>query len=213
MHIRVLLVDDYPLVRHGIGAALESDPAIEVVGHADNGREGIDRALELRPDVVVLDMRMPDSGGAVVLEQLREKLPQTRVLVVTASERSETLMQAIAAGAAGYLTKRASLPELIQAVIAVHGGASVVSPELASQALREYAVTRDGEGIQAHPLLTNREQAILRLVGQGLTDKEIAEQLFISPRTVQSHLGRIRQKTGLSRRSALARWAGEHLLT
>jgi DNA-binding NarL/FixJ family response regulator len=212
MHIRVLLVDDFPLVRHGIGAALESDPAIEVVGYAGNGREGVARALELRPDVVVLDMRMPESGGAVVLEQLREKLPRTRVLVVTASERSETLLEAIAAGAAGYLTKRASLQELCQAVISVHSGGSVVSPELASKALREYAGAPNGVGIAARPLLTSRERDILRLLGDGLTDKQIAERLFISPRTVQSHLARVRDKTGLNRRSALARWAAEHLV-
>jgi DNA-binding NarL/FixJ family response regulator len=210
MHIRVLLVDDFPLVRHGIGAALESDPAIEVVGHAENGREGIERALELRPDVVVLDMRMPDTGGVQVLEQLRARLPEARVLVVTASERSETLLEAIAAGAAGYLTKRSSLQELCQAVIAVHSGGTIVSPQLASQALREYAGTMDGDGL-AHPLLTSRERSVLRLVAEGLTDKQIGEQLFISPRTVQGHLGKIREKTGLKRRSALARWAGEHL--
>jgi DNA-binding NarL/FixJ family response regulator len=212
MHIRVLLVDDFPLARHGIGAALESDPAIEVVGHAENGREGIERALDLRPDVVVLDMRMPDTSGLQVLEQLRTRLPETRVLVVTASERSETLLEAIAAGAAGYLSKRASLRELCQAVIAVYGGRAIVSPELASQALREYAGTTDSTGLHAHPLLTARERSVLRLVGEGLTDKQIAEQLFISPRTVQAHLGRIREKTGLKRRSALARWAGEHLV-
>src|SRR5919201_2358219 len=168
MHIRVLLVDDFPLVRHGIGAALESDPAIEVVGHASNGHEGVTRALELRPDVVVLDMRLPDSGGTVVLEQLREKLPETRVLVVTASQRSETLLEAIGAGAAGYLTKRASLQELCQGVIAVHGGGSVVTPELASQALRELAGAPAGDGIGARPLLSARERDILRLVGDGL---------------------------------------------
>jgi len=193
-------------------APLESDPAIEVVGHAENGREGIERALELRPDVVVLDMRMPDTGGIQVLEQLRARLPETRALVVTASERSETLLEAIGAGAAGYLTKRASLQELCQAVIAVHSGGAIVSPELASQALREYAGAIEGDGLHAQPLLTARERSVLRLVAEGLTDKQIGEQLFISPRTVQGHLGRVREKTGLKRRSALARWAGEHLV-
>jgi two-component system, NarL family, response regulator DevR len=211
MRVRVLLVDDFPLVRHGIGAALESDPAIEVVGHGSNAHEGVERALELRPDVVVLDMRMPDSSGVAVIEQLREKLPEARVLVVTASERSETLLEAIGAGAAGFLTKRASLQELCQAVISVYSGGSVLPPELASQALREYATAGNGDGIEARPLLTAREREMLRLVADGLTDKQIAEQLFVSPRTVQSHLARIRQKVGVTRRSALARWAAENL--
>ncbi len=97
-------------------------------------------------------------------------------------------------------------------MIAVHSGSFVVSPELASQFLLDYARATDPTSIQARPLLTPREQEVLRLVGQGLTDKQIAEQLFVSPRTVQSHLAHIRQKTGLTRRSALARWAGEHMV-
>lgn len=212
MHIRVLLVDDFPLARHGIAAALESDPAIEVVGNAGTGHEGVAQALALRPDVVILDMRLPDAGGETVLEQLQGKLPETRVLVVTASSSSETLLRAIEAGAAGYVTKRASLEELVQAVIAVHSGSFVVSPELASQFLQDYARAADPNSIQARPLLTPREQEVLRLVGQGLTDRQIAEQLFVSPRTVQNHLAHIRQKTGLTRRSALAHWVAEQEL-
>ena len=216
MHIRVLLVDDFPLVREGIAAALETDPAIEVVGQAASAPEGLERARTLRPDVVLLDMRMPEGGGMVLLEQLTEELPDTRVLVMTASEKADTLLQAVAAGAAGYLTKRATRVELIDAVITVHGGGSVIAPQLASELLRDYRrVSRTGAGAGAggRALLTPREREIVTLVSEGLTDKEIGARLFISPRTVQNQLGRIREKTGRARRSELARWAVEHFAT
>jgi DNA-binding NarL/FixJ family response regulator len=213
MHIRVLLVDDFPLVREGIAAALEADPAIEVVGQADSAAEGLERARELRPDVIVLDMRMPGACGVVLLEQLAAELPQVKVLVMTASEKADTLLQAIAAGAAGYLTKRATRLELVDAVITIHGGGSVVAPQLAAELLRDYRRVARGGGGTGRSLLTAREREIVGLVSEGMTDKEIAGRLFISPRTVQNQLGRIREKTGSGRRSELARWAVEHLAT
>jgi two-component system, NarL family, response regulator DevR len=215
MHIRVLLVDDFPLVREGMAVALEADPAIEVVGRADSADSGFSQAMELRPDVVLLDMRMPGAGGLVLLERLTAELPNAKVLVITASEKADTLLQAVSAGAAGYLTKRATQRELIDAVITVHGGGSIVSPLLAAELLRDYArVTRDGgPAVDGHALLTKREREVLALVSEGLTDKEIAARLYLSPRTVQNQLARVREKTGRGRRSDLARWAVEHLAT
>jgi DNA-binding NarL/FixJ family response regulator len=213
MHIRVLLVDDFPLVREGIAQALGTDPAIEIVGQAGSGAEGVERALALRPDVVLLDMRMPDSSGLAVLQRLTAELPDTKVLVMTASEKTDTLLQAVSAGAAGYLTKRATQRELVDAVITVHAGGSVVAPQLAAELLRDYARISRGKGIIGRPLLTPREREVLNLVSEGLTDREIATQLYVSPRTVQNQLGRIREKTGRGRRSELARWAVEHLGT
>lgn len=213
MNIRVLVIDDFPLVRQGFVAALEADPAIHVVGQAENADEGLRLAKELKPDVITLDLRMPNGGGMVMLERLREDLPDVRALVVTASEKGESLLDAVAAGAAGYLTKRASRQELCQAVITVYGGGSVITPELAGHLLKEYSKASRGEPSSLRPLLGSRERAILRLVAQGLTDKEIGQELYISPRTVQNHLTRIREKTGLRRRSELARWAVEHTVT
>jgi DNA-binding NarL/FixJ family response regulator len=211
VRIRVLLVDDFPLVREGIAVALDSDPAIEVVGQAGDAAEGRQLAQSTRPDVVLLDMRMPGGSGIELLEWLTAELPETRVLVVTASEKADTLLQAVSCGAAGYITKRATRAELVDAVVTVHGGGSVVAPRLAAELLRDYArISRDSDGSR-QMLLTAREREILRLVSQGLTDKEIAAQLFVSPRTVQNQLGQIRSKTGRGRRSELARWAVEHL--
>jgi two-component system NarL family response regulator len=209
----VVVVDDFPLVREGLTASLQVDPAIEVVGEAADGEEGLALARELRPDVVLTDMRMPGLGGPVLLARLREEMPETRVLVVTASEKADTLLEAVAAGAAGYLTKRASGRELRHAVITVHGGGSVITPSLARHLLREYSHVSRGEPLSVRPLLAQREQEVLRLLAQGMTDREIGHQMYISPRTVQNHLTRIREKTGMRRRSELARWAVEHAVT
>src|SRR5947208_1870938 len=213
MKIRILVVDDFPLVREGLTASLEVDPGIEVVGEAADGDAGLSLARELRPDVVLADMRMPGLGGPVLLAKLREELPDTRVLVVSASEKAESLLEAIAAGAAGYLTKRVSGRELRHAVITVYGGGSVITPALARHLLREYSHVSRGEPMSIRPLLAQREQEVLRLLAQGHTDREIGGKLYISPRTVQNHLTRIREKTGMRRRSELARWAVEHAMT
>ncbi len=213
MNIRVLVVDDFPLVREGLTASLEVDPDIQVVGEAADGEQGLTMARDLRPDVILTDMRMPGLGGPVLLTRLREEVPEARVLVISASEKAETLLEAVSAGAAGYLTKRVSGRELRHAVISVHGGGSVITPSLARHLLREYSSVSRGEALSVRPLLANREQEVLRLLAQGHTDREIGSKLYISPRTVQNHLTRIRDKTGMRRRSELARWAVEHAMT
>jgi DNA-binding NarL/FixJ family response regulator len=213
MNIRILLIDDFPLLRQGFAAALQPDPALDVVGQADDGEEGLRLAHELQPDVVILDLRMPGMGGMTVLERLRTEVPDAKVLVVTATEKVQPLLDAVAAGATGYLSKRCTREELRQAVITVHGGGSIIAPELAGHLLKEYSRASRGESSSVRPLLGQREHEILRLVATGSTDKEIAEALYISPRTVQNHLTSVREKTGLRRRAELTRWAMEHALT
>src|SRR4051812_34996473 len=122
MNIRLLLIDDFPLIREGFAAALESDPGLKIVGQADNGEEGLRLARELQPDVVVLDLSMPGMGGMTVLEKLRSESPETKVLVVTATEKAQPLLDAVAAGAAGYLTKRPPRGERRPAGIPLDGG-------------------------------------------------------------------------------------------
>ena len=212
MKISVLIVDDHPLVREGVALALSGDPAIEVVGQAADGQEALQLISERRPDVIILDLFMPGSGGMMLLERLRAEESPVRALIMTASESPEALLEAIAAGAAGYLTKRSGREELRQAVITVHGGGSVITPSLAGHLLREFSQRARGGDSLLKPLLSTREHEVLGLIAQGWTDKEIGARLFISPRTVQNHLARIRQKTGLHRRSELARWAGEHAI-
>lgn len=209
MRIRVVVADDFPVVREGVVRALDADPAIDVVGEAENGHEALRLAEELTPDVMILDLRMPGFGGLAVLEKLRTSRPTIRTIVMTASEQAGNLLDSVAAGAAGYLSKRSTGEELRQAVITAHGGGSVITPSLASHLLKEFSSTARGEQSHVRPL-QGRELDVLRLVVQGKTDSEIGKELFISPRTVQNHLTRVREKTGLRRRSELTRWGVEH---
>jgi DNA-binding NarL/FixJ family response regulator len=209
MKIRVVVADDFPLVREGIVRALDADPAIEVVAQATDGREALELAEQLDPHVMILDLRMPDLGGLAVLEKLRVSDSKIRVIVMTASEHAGSVLDAVAAGAAGYLSKRSTGEQLRQAVITAHMGGSVITPSLASHLLKEFSSSARGERSAVRPL-QGRELDVLRLVVQGKTDNEIGKQLFISPRTVQNHLTSIRDKTGLRRRSELTRWAVEH---
>jgi|tagenome__1003787_1003787.scaffolds.fasta_scaffold20839972_2 DNA-binding NarL/FixJ family response regulator len=213
MNITILLVDDFPMIREGFVTALESDPGLTVVGQADGGEEGLRLARELAPDVVVLDLAMPGMDGLAVLERLRTEAPDTKVLIMTATEKAQPLLDAVSAGAAGYLTKRATREELRQAIITVHGGGSVISPMLAGHLLKEYSLASRGKASNMRPLLGEREHDVLRLVAGGRTDREVAQLLFISPRTVQNHLTHIREKTGVRRRTELTRWAMEHAVT
>jgi DNA-binding NarL/FixJ family response regulator len=207
--IKVIVVDDFPMLREAVVRALDADVAIQVVAESGDGNDALARALELEPDVVILDLRLPGRDGLDILEELRVRAPQIRVIVMTAVEQPRTLLDAIAAGAAGYLSKRSTASELRQAVFAAHNGGSFITPALAGHLLTEFSSAARGERSRVRPL-QGRELEVLRLVVQGKTDNEIALELFISPRTVQNTLARIREKTGLRRRSELTRWAVEH---
>ncbi len=210
MNIRAIVVEDFPLMREAFAAALAHDPGIEVVGTTADGREGLELARELRPDVALLDLHMPELGGVMLLERLRTELPDARAIVITATEKAEPLLDSVAAGAAGYLTKRTSAEELRQAVMTVHGGGSVIDPALAPHLLQAYSRASAGESPEVRSKLTATEHEVLRLVAQGLTDVQISRRLHVSPRTVQNHLSSVRLKTGTKRRSDLARWAVLH---
>lgn len=212
MNIRVLVGDDFPLVRDGIARTLERDPGITVIGQAATGTEALQMALELEPDVLVLDLRMPELDGLGVLAGVREQRPDIKVVFMTASESAAVLIDAVAMGAQGYLSKRSTGEELRQAVIIAHGGGSIVSPMLAGHLLKEFSQRANGQESTARALVGPREIQILRGLAQGKTDIEIANDLHISPRTVQNHLGRIRTKLGLRRRTELTRWAVQHAL-
>jgi DNA-binding NarL/FixJ family response regulator len=212
MKIRVVVADDFPLTRDGVVRSLQRDPGIEVVGVADDGDKAFAIAAELDPDVMVLDLRMPGVSGPALINRLTDELPRTRVLIVTASDSPENLLDCVAAGAAGYLSKRVTSEELRQAVITTHGGGSVVGSEFAPHLLREYSAGQRGDNSSIRPLFSPREMETLRLLSHGMTDNEIGAKLFISPRTVQNHLTNIRDKTGLRRRSELARWAVERAI-
>lgn len=211
MKIRVVVADDFPMVRESIVRALAQDPAIEVVGEAADGHEALVLARKLSPHVMILDLHMPGMGGVEVLRELSRTQSPIRAIVVTASEQSSSLQDAVAAGAVAFLSKRSTGAQLRSAVISAHGGAAIaITPALADLLLTDSA----GADAQGRPALSTRmgprELDVLQLVAEGRTDAEIAAALGVSTSTISRHLAHIREKTGLRRRAALVSWAIQH---
>ena len=183
-----------------------------VVGEAGTAEEAFEKTRRLRPDVVILDLLLPDGDGVEMIAPLRAEVPRLSVLVLTARGDADALVRSVTAGATGYLTKGATPAEMRDAVITLYGGGAVLDASLATDLLRGYERSPSGDALTAHPLLTAREAEVLGQVADGRTDKEIATSLSLSPRTVQSHLSAIRGKTGVHRRAELASWAIRHSL-
>jgi DNA-binding NarL/FixJ family response regulator len=196
--IRLLIVDDHPIVRDGLRAVFESEAAFEVVGQAADGVEAVDRAGALGVDVVLMDLRMPRMGGVEAIRRLRETAPDIRVLVLTTFDSDTDVLPAVEAGATGYLLKDAPRDELLRAVHAAYLGQAVLAPSVAQKLLGRVRTP-------AAPIeqLTDRELKVLTLVASGTTNREAAKQLFISEATVKTHLARASAKLGVSGRTAL----------
>lgn len=209
---KVLVADDFPLVRDGFAAALARDPTINVVGFAVDGVDALEKTRALKPDVLLLDLRMPRMSGLMALTQLTAELPSVRVLVVSDLACDDSVVDAVAAGAAGFISKHITGDELCEAIHAVKRGEAAISPDLLGHLMRGLR-RESGGGLSPTGSLTVSELKVLRLVAEGRTDKQISATLYISPRTVQSHLAHIRAKTGISRRTQLACWATEHAVT
>lgn len=207
--IRVLIVDDHALFRRGLELVLRGEPDIEVVGEAGDGIEAVERATELRPDVVLMDVRMPGANGIEAARRIREAQPSVRVVILTVSEDDDDFFAAIRAGVNGYLLKEVSIDEVADAVRAVHRGNSLISPSMASKLLAEFnALTRLVEDRHAGaPRLTDRELEVLRLVARGMSNREIADELVIAENTVKNHVRNILEKLQLRSRMEAAMYA------
>ncbi|MCX4748666.1 response regulator transcription factor [Kitasatospora sp. NBC_01287] len=198
MTIRLLIVDDHPIVRDGLRGVFEDDPAFEVAGEASDGAQGVERALALRVDVVLMDLRMPGTGGVEAIRRLRELAPDVRVLVLTTYDTDADVLPAVEAGATGYLLKDAPREELVRAVRAAHQGQAVLAPTVAQKLLGRM---REPAPAPAE-VLTDRELEVLRLVAAGSTNKESAKRLLISEATVKTHLLHLYAKLGVRDRAA-----------
>ncbi|MFF5085286.1 response regulator [Actinoplanes sp. NPDC000266] len=201
--IRIILVDDHPVVRHGLRGMLESEPDLTVVGEASSGPEGVEMAASLQPDIVLMDLRMPGGDGVTATEQITARAGSVRVLVLTTYESDRDILRAIEAGAGGYLLKDASPTELANAVRAAARGETVLSPSVASTLVRQVRKPPP-------PALSAREAEVLRLVAKGLTNADIGRTLYISEATVKTHLLRAFTKLDVTDRTAAVTTAMEH---
>jgi DNA-binding NarL/FixJ family response regulator len=214
--VRVFLVDDHALFRTGVKAELATleDERIAVVGEAGSVGEAVVRITSDPPDVVLLDVHMPDGGGRAVLEQLHTRLPDVVFLALSVSDAAEDVINVIRAGARGYVTKTISGSELADAIVRVAGGDAVFSPRLAGFVLDAFS-DRPGTAPVSDPeldLLSPREREVLKLLARGYAYKEIAAELFISIKTVETHVSSVLRKTQMSNRYALSRWASDRRL-
>jgi DNA-binding NarL/FixJ family response regulator len=214
--LRVLIVDDHALFRRGLQMVLRQEADIDVVGEAADGHEAVEKAQELMPDVVLMDVRMPGQSGIKATEQIRDNIPHAKILMLTISDEEADLYDAIKAGASGYLLKEISIDEVADAVRSVWAGQSRISPSMASKLLTEFAaMSRRAEERQQLPAprLTDREMEVLRLVAQGMNNRDIAKELFISENTVKNHIRNILEKLHLhSRMEAVVYAVREKLL-
>ena len=203
--IRVMVVDDHPVWRDGVKGDLERSGAATVVAEASDGGDAIERAREAMPDLVLMDLRMPGVGGVDAIRQIVEESPHIKILVLSASAEESDVLEAVKVGAAGYILKSATSEELVEAVRRVRRGEPVFTAPLAGLVLSEFR--RVSTASSGEPVLTPRENEILKLVAKGYTYREIAEQLFISVKTVQNHVQNILSKLQLRRRYELMRYA------
>ncbi|MBL0142486.1 MAG: response regulator transcription factor [Betaproteobacteria bacterium] len=209
--IRVLLADDHAVVRDGLRALLEAQQDIEVVGDAANGREALRRTKQLQPDVVVMDIGMPEINGIEATQLMHDACPSTRVLILSMHSTTEHIFRALQAGAKGYLLKDAAGHEVVDAVRTVHQGLRYLGRRITATVVDDYIAERR----QSSPLegLSRRERQILQLVAEGKTSAEVATMLFLSPKTVDTYRSRMMHKLGITDLPGLVKFAIQHGVT
>jgi two-component system NarL family response regulator len=208
--IRVLVADDHVLFRRGLEMVLQSERGIVVIGEAGDGITALRRAAELRPDVILLDVRMPKQSGIEACLAIKQAVPSSRILMLTMSDDESDLVDAIRAGASGYLLKDIPGEEIAAGIRAVHAGTPLISASVASRLLAEFALISREKAPDSHaPQLTGREVEVLRLVARGLGTRDIGQRLFISEHSVKSHVRNILEKVQLHTRLRVADRAGD----
>ncbi len=206
--IRVVVVDDHTLIRQGIVGLLNSQPDIEVVGEAGDGHEALAAAIELVPDVLLMDISMPGMSGLAATAEVKARRPDVHVLILTIHDREDYLFQALRAGASGYVLKGADVQDLLAAVRSAYRGQVYLYPSIAGALVADHLRrARSGEDRGTDGGLSDREREILQLIAQGKTTAQIATELFLSPHTVQSHRDHIMAKLDLHSKAALIKYA------
>jgi two-component system response regulator NreC len=207
MDTKVLLADDHAILRDGLKMVLDAQPGIAVIGEAEDGRQALELVEELHPDVVVMDIAMPNLNGLEATRQIKRRFPYTKVVILTMHENPQYLTQIVKAGATGAVLKRAAGTELVTAVKAAARGESFFSPTIASLLLEDYRTLLEQEGVDPLESLTEREREILQLVAEGKTNAEIADLLTLSIKTVQTHRAHLMEKLDAHDRTDLVKQA------
>jgi DNA-binding NarL/FixJ family response regulator len=202
--IKLLVVDDHPVVRKGIISCLARHDHLQIVGEAAEGQEAVRKAREFLPDIILMDIDMPNMNGLAVTELLRKELPKIRVLILSMHSNTEYVMRIIQSGACGYILKEAPTEELLRAIETVNSGEAFFSPEVARAALNKYV---RGAGENPAAQLTNREREVLIQIAEGLSNKEIANKLGVGVRTVETHRERIMRKLNIHSVAGLTKFA------
>jgi two-component system, NarL family, response regulator DevR len=208
--LRLLIVDDHEVVRQGLVALLDRRDNFQVVGEAGTVREAVEQARKFEPDVVVMDVRLPDGSGIEACREIRAELPGTRVVMLTSYPDEEAVLSAIVAGAAGYLLKQIRARDLVTALEAVGRGESLLDPAVTEKVLERVRRIATGGGMDELSQLTAQEQKILALVAEGKTNKEIAAEVFLSDKTVKNYVSSILSKLNLERRAQAAAFVAKH---
>jgi two-component system, NarL family, response regulator NreC len=206
--MRLLLVDDHAIVRAGLRMLLESQPDMEIVGECETGRDAIQRALEVKPDVILMDIALPDIPGFEATRRIKKDLPRVIILALTMHESDEYFFEMLNAGASGYVPKKAAPTELVNAIRVVYAGGVYLYPSLAKSLVQDYLNHAEQDDARAaFDGLTERERQVLKLVADGCSNQEVADQLVISVKTVERHRANILAKLGLHSRTELVKYA------
>jgi two-component system, NarL family, response regulator DevR len=208
--LRLLIVDDHEVVRQGLVALLDRREGFQVVAEAANVAEAIEQARRFEPDIVIMDVRLPDGSGIEACREIRAELPSTRVVMLTSYPDEEAVLSAIVAGAAGYLLKQVRARDLVAALEAVGRGESLLDPAVTEKVLERVRRIATGGNTDELALLTSQEQKILMLVAEGKTNKEIASDVFLSDKTVKNYVSSILSKLNLERRAQAAAFVAKH---
>lgn len=211
--IRIVIVDDHALIREGLKKLLELDPKFEIVGLADNGNKALEIVEKKNPDVVLLDINMPELNGIECLKKLKQQFSDVKVIMLTIHDDSEYLIETVNIGAEGYVLKDADVSQLSNAIQKVHNGEIYIHPSLSGVLVKEYKRKEDTYNDLRNRRLTKRELEVLKLIAQGINNRDISGQLFISEKTVKNHISSIFKKLGVNDRTQAALYAIKHNVT
>jgi two-component system, NarL family, response regulator LiaR len=205
--IKVVFVDDHEMVRIGVSSYLSAQPDIEVIGEADNGKTGVEMALELRPDIILMDLVMKEMDGIEATKQIIEKWPEAKIIIVTSFLDDEKVYPALEAGATSYMLKTSKASEIANAVRVTYSGQPVLEPEVTGKMMMKM---RQRNNVELHEELTEREMEVLKLIAEGKTNQEIADELFIALKTVKTHVSNILSKLQVQDRTQAVIYAFRH---